>query len=270
MKKLILFLSAFVFVLSLHGQALQLISPTWKIKRVSISAGSDLDMLHGMDYQYFLDGVRGPLNNDYSGLPLEEQYVSGMTCENPHLRISLHILPPGMKNTELQVSLLGIAGRIDAITYATPDTDWSNPEYQSATFDVTTNEIALEASLLKRLPVGKGLNFYAGGGTNLGATFGNSLSIWGQNLSLNNDQLGFREGTEDEFPEVRYINEHYDYNSGISQRLFAQAGFGFIILKRLELGMDFRYGIGYRKIANSALKSTNLHSVGLRASWVLK
>ena len=67
-----------------------------------------------------------------------------------------------------------------------------------------------------------------------------------------------------------YSYESYDQRDGISQRLFAHAGAGIRFFKRVELGFEYRYGIGYRAIFGAPVAMTNLHSEALTARWLLK
>jgi len=48
-----------------------------------------------------------------------------------------------------------------------------------------------------------------------------------------------------------------------------QAGTGFVLFKRLELGIDYRGGFGYKAIFNGPIKGTKLHSIGATAKWIL-
>lgn len=255
-----------------------LISPKWKIKSFGISLGYDQDMLTGMDYTYFLSTIQEETRFKYSNLNLNREYVGSMICENPHLRLNLSLLPPGLKNTELNLALVGIAGRIDYVEYVSPnEANLEDPEFQYLSFDLTSDEIDLEASFLKRIPIGRAFNLYGGLGTNLGFTTRNHLYVNGQNILIEEDKvMGFsdipelRDDSEETSFEPSYFSEYYHSKTAFSQRLFAQIGFSFAIVNRFEFGLEYRRGIGYRHVGGASTNTTHLQSVGLSTRWILR
>lgn len=256
----------------LFGQG-HIIANRWTVKKIGLSFGQDRDMLQSMTTGYFMQGVSDNLVYNFSEMPLEPQYVQSMTCENPHLRLSLTLLPPKLRNTELRLSLIGVFNRIDAVKLASPGIAPGDSGYQSADFTLSSNEFGLEAELLKRFPIGKRFNFYLGAGTNLGYTSGNSLCIYAQNLDVNKDNsLEFRDGTTEEPPigTLESFSSCLNYNNGFSQRIYGVAGFSFLIAQRLELGFNYRYGWGYRAIEASGMKGTRLRSSGISLAWVMR
>ena len=62
----------------------------------------------------------------------------------------------------------------------------------------------------------------------------------------------------------------YEAKDAFHQRGFLQAGVGILFLKRLELGMEYRGGFGYKVLLFGTPKITRLQSFGLTAKWVLK
>ena len=272
MKKLLSLFTLALFSLSLFGQG-TLIAPKWKVKRVGLSFGFDRDMLKGMDHTYFLSTVKGNTNFNYSNLNLQENYIASMACENPHVRLNLTLLPPGLKNTELNLALVGIFGRIDYVSYSTPGKNWGDPGFQNLYFDAVTNEIDLEGTFMKRMPLSRAINFYAGAGTNLGVSFAGNLYVNGHNITIqDNNVIGLRNEEEpnDDQYEVEYFNEYYDTKSAVSQRDYAQAELSFTILRRFEFGVDYRHGIGYRATGGTGVKATELQSIGASMRWVLR
>ena len=272
MKKLLSICTFLLFSISIFSQG-TLISPNWQIKRIGVSFVFDQDMLKGMYHTYFLSTIRGNTDYNYSNLNLTEEYIGSMACENPHIRLNMTLLPPAMKNTELNLALVGIFNRIDYVSYSTPGARWGDPDYQSMTFDAITNEIDLEATMVKRLPIGRAINFYAGAGTNLGVSFGGNLSVHGNNITMENDNvIGLRNDVDpsEDYFDMEYFSEYYDTKSAFSQRVFGQIGLGFTILRRFELNLDYRHGLGYRAIAGAPIKATELRSVGVGMRWVLR
>lgn len=272
MKKLITFCLFALFSFSLYSQG-NLVAPKWTIKKFGISLGFDRDMLRGMDHTYFLSTARGETNFNYENLNLKKDFMGSMACENPHIRLNLTLLPPAMRNTELNLALVGIFNRIDYISYESPDKDWSDPGYQYLSFDANTNEIDLEASLLKRMPLGRSGNFYLGGGTNLGVSFAGNLYVSGNNVTIENDNvIGLRNDVDpsEDYYDMEYFHDQFDIKTGFSQRVFAQAGISFTVLRRFELGVDYRHGLGYRAHGGTPLKMTELQSIGASMRWVLR
>lgn len=271
MKKIIVFTFSLLLSCSIFAQG-HLTATNWKVKGFGISLGYDQDMLHNMDHSYFLSTIRGNTSYNYSNLNFEKEHVWSMACENPNLRLNLTLLPPLMRNVELNVSLVGIIGRIDYVSYRAAGTNWGDPDYQSMSFDLSTDEIDLEASIVKRFPVGRTFNLYTGVGTNLGVSTRGDLSVEGHNVLIeDNDVIGLRNPEDSNSLEhEEYFSEYYSTKTTFSQRVFVQAGFGFTILQRFELGMDYRRGLGYRAVGGAPTNGTHLQSVGLNLKWLLR
>jgi hypothetical protein len=266
--KLLFFFTFVCFTLFAQGP---ITSTKWKLKRISLTMGQDQDMLRGMDSGYFMQGVSERSIYNFDNLPVEEEYVQSMTCENPQLRLTFSLLPPNLKNTEIQVSAMGIFNRIDAVHMATPTELQDEYGYQTLNFDLTTHEFGLETSILKRLPIGRTMNIYLGGGGNVGYITGGNLCTYGQNLSLTSDNsVNFRVDDNDGMETMDYYSECMAYNNGISGRVFGHIGIGFLIAQRVELGLNWRRGVGVRAISDLDRKGTTLHSFGLSAGWVLR
>ncbi len=63
------------------------------------------------------------------------------------------------------------------------------------------------------------------------------------------------------------ISECYDLRDGIHQRVFLRGGFAIIVLKKLDIGIDYQYGLGYRALFGSDIVRTKMRSVALTTKW---
>jgi len=243
----------------------------FKLKKIGISFGVEEDMINGLDYNYLVATAKGNPSSELEGMDFTQDYFSGGVCENPHIRVTAALEVPGMRNTELNIALLGIFNRLDGSFYQSNGRMENDFEYVGVS--TMTNEIALESSLTKRLTISKFINLYGGAGLNLGYNFGGHLSANGmrQNTVDQNSNRPLGDIVNGQFPsDENYFNEFYQLKDGISNRAFLQAGIGFVLFRRLEIGMDYRYGIGYRATFDAPTKRTNLNSVALSTRWVFK
>jgi len=243
----------------------------FKLKKIGITFGIEEDMINGLDYNYLVATAKGNPGAELAGMDFSQDYFSGGVCENPHIRITAALEVPGMRNTELNVALLGIFNRLDGSFYES--NGQMENEFEYVGVSSIGNEIALESSLVKRKTFKKFLNVYGGGGINLGYNFGGNLFANGmrQNTVDQNTSRPLGDIVNGEFPtDENYFNESYQLKDGISNRAFLQAGVGFVLFRRFEIGLDFRYGIGYRATFDAPTKRTNLNSLAISTRWVFK
>lgn len=269
MKKTILSL----LVLSLTFLTLQaqsLLGQQWKLKRVGVHLGQDQDMLSVMDYDYFISSLRTSPGFDFSDIGATERHTYSMLCENPHLRLNAGFQHAAIPELELGLSLVGIFNRIDEVVYATPGTNYWDEDRQELSFTQFGNEIAFEPTLSYRLQKGAwALTGVLGG--NVGYHFGNWLDIQGRNITICEDVVSFREGIDEpECETIDYLYESGQQRNGFSGRLFAEFQASFTIARRMEMGMMFRRGVGFRTVNQSPTVGTNLHSGGVFMKWTLR
>jgi len=255
MKRTMLFVALFAFGFVFQADA-QL-----KIKKVGISLGQDWDMLPGLSKDMLLSKTDGSMADALSPLfDLDDSYQYSGTCENPNIRASLVLEPQRWSNVELHTSGVFIFNRIDAIYMSDSDDEG----YSYADIEMRSNEIGLEGVLLKRVPVfgWDALNLYGGVGTNAGYQFGNRL---------------YAKASETEYDVVRPTGDRYteeihesSIKNGISARVFGQAGIGVTFFGRVELGLEGRYGAGFRHYSGTDTDFSNLHSIALNLKYVLK
>lgn len=251
---------------------------SWKIKKFSVSMGIDQDMIKGMDANYLMRTVKNPDQSNFSDLDFKAQTMYGGICENPHFRVQAVLEVPGMKNTELNLGVNAMINRIDGAYYSSYDYEegYIDQAYSYLSVETIGHELGLESSIVKRLPILNykntfGINLYGGVGTNLGYSFGGKMSIDGlseeavkENLSRDNSDI---------IAGNTYSDFHYDrldVKDSFNQRAFAQIGVGVLLFKRVELGIDYKRGIGYRATFDGPTKMTQLNSLGMSAKWVLK
>ncbi len=249
--------------------------PKWVIGSIGISLGQDQDRLSNLGSDYFLDMVKSDLNNDYSNLNFEKGDIHSMTCENPNVRLDLSLIPTFARNLELRLGINAISNRIDAISY-----DWSNQENwddlrnsSNISFTSYSNEVAAEAAILKTLKVANFLKFSAGLGSNVGTSFNNRLHVYGSEPGVYTaESIDFR--SEGDIRGNNWGNNNYyegdiEMSNGLHHRAYAVGGVGLTFFKRLELGVEGRYGMGYRYNPGAAVQSTRLSSIFMTARWNL-
>lgn len=254
-------------------------SPTlfgMNVKSVGLSFGVDEDRLGALDGRYLASKAKGvdalaQLDNGQ----LEKEYAYSMICENPQMRLDVALQPRFMPNADWRFAVVGIFNRIDAISYRNRE---ATNQYQYLNISEYSNEIALESSMLWRAKTkGSFLRLYGGGGTNIGASFGSSLYIDGTVSTPVTDlsgQLGGRSDAINVYRSTGSDTEHisidvWDAREALSHRLFAQAGIGFNFFRRLEIGLEGRWGYGYRLVGGAPPQWTNLRSFSWSARWNL-
>ena len=245
----------------------------WQIKKWSVSLGQDWDMLGSVEHDYLLSTLREETEMDYSNLEFPKEYISQMACDNPHLRVTATLPVPGWRNADLNVSAMLVANKIDMVDYHYDQ----NGRNQNLSFNAYTNEAGLEVALLKRKSTRNGaFKLYGGLGTQLGASFGGTVSIDGRNIQTSpekevlnfsrydDNDPGSQSLSYDSFSEFHYTK------AGFYQRAFGQIGVGAVILKRFELGFEYRHGVGYRAIPQAELKGTQYRSIAINLGWILR
>ena len=249
------------------------------VKSFGVTLSRDEDRLGNLSGDYLVGKLRGEGAASIALLTsgqMEQDYAYSMICENPNLRMDVALQPRFMPNAEWRFAAVLIANRIDAVSYR--PRDWSAGNYTYLNVSEYSNEAALESSMLWRVPTrGTFLRIYGGGGTNLGASFGSSVHVDGTmntNVGDLSNQFGGRGDAEDIYNNAEatyewFSENHYDVRESFNHRVFAQAGIGFNFFRRLEVGLEGRWGYGYRLVGGSPAQFTNLRSLGFSARWNL-
>ena len=245
---------------------------SWQIKKAGIHLGMDMDMLsQGLNHEYFFSMSKDKPNNDFTSMSFDDGSMYSMVCENPNIRLEMSLVSPYFKNTEWRFALNTIINRIDAISYYNSD-GYGNSDYLS--FNSYGNELSLESVLLKSIPFMKVFEIHGGVGTNIGFSFGNSLSVYGSSSDYTADQVNFNNLNEISNTvsnsNYDYFSEYYNLSNGINQRAFLQAGASVTVFNRIEMGIDVRGGLGYRGNFGAPVAFTMLKALSLSAKYVLK
>lgn len=265
MKNLVLITLSFLFTTSAFSQNFL----GMKVLKYGIALGNDQDRVQGLDAQYLMGLSRTPVSSELRDNDFEPINLVSMTCENPALRFAVTVQPfKTSSNWQLDLGTTLMSNRIDGTDYRYVNYGSSTPD-NTFSFRSRSHEIALDASLLRNVKFGF-FNLYGGIGTNLGMTFAGDMTIRGNIYNEISDPVtGFDDPLNVSFENERFY-EYSSIKNVLHQRAFLQGGMSIIILKRLELGVDARLGVGYRLNRGNSIKTTNLFGGGFVAKWNLK
>ncbi len=269
------FLCLFLASFSLFAQQLNPSSSLgkWKITKFGVSAGTDRDMVQGMDPEHFVQQIQGEAPTLYDDLTFDGSFSDSYICENPTIRLNLTFLPNPEKNFEVNFAAFGVWDRIDEAVYYTGDSPWSyNAEGPYLRFSSISNAVGLEGTASFFKPIGNWMRLYVGGGTQLEYSFNRDMYIEGRNVILSEENVVLASNDNNAFGnfeslEAEYGN--YQLRNSFNQRLYAQVGLSFIWFRRLETGISMRGGFGYRAVSDAPVGLTRLESVSLNANWML-
>lgn len=266
MKKLALLSFSLLLTVGLFAQKTFDIG-SFTVKKINFSLGYETDMVNGLDYNYFVNKLPSSEKAALSTLNFAPGDLYGGICENPSLNLGLTLTHPALKNFEWHNMFSYKANRVDAVTYYN-NTGWDG-DYIS--FDNRHTEIGFESALLYKVSAANFLNLYGGLGTNLGFTTGNETCIF-TSLDLTALDINFR--NIDDINNM-VTSEDYGYystcfNTGteFNQRMFLQFGASLQFFNKIEFGVDYKYGYGYRTDVNS-LTGTNLSSYNVSLRYIL-
>lgn len=249
------------------------------VKAFYFSYGNDQDLLSSMDNEYFQRMAKRP-NANLEAMSFRDVDIESMICENPNLELGLVLELP--RRMELSLGVTAIFNRVDALSYnwrRNGNADYGNINYMN--FSTYADEFGVEASLLKRLELtfwknrlnNSPINLYVGAGTNVGLIVNNELYAYGsQNYTVEsysyNNYTNLRSDVANN-PDYEYYNERVDLKGGFTQRIYGEAAIGFTLIRRVEVGLQGKYGYGYRAMGGAGWKTTNLKSIGLFARALL-
>lgn len=268
-----IYLACCLGILTLSLTAQNEAAPTkWKIKKYTLFMGVDQDMVNNLDQSYLASTAKDGSLSALEGREFDTQDFYGGVCENPHFRAMVTFDAPGWRNVEVNAGMSLALNRVDGVYYRNIDNKYGYyGDYLS--YDMMSNEVAIEVSMVKRLNVLNFLNFYGGVGTNLGYQFGGGMHVSG----YTSESQAVDDNLERPLGEIlagdmerEYMYEYHETRNGFNNRLFAQIGMGILFFNRLELAVEYRRGIGYRAIFGSDVRMTNLQSTGLAIRYVLK
>ena len=267
MKKLFLLAIACAFFTQIASA--QLFWGTWQVKNFGISNGVEMDMIKDLDYDFMISSARGIESSRFANLNMPDQDMYGGACENPHLRAFVTLGVPRLKGFDLALGALLIQNRYDGVYYY----DNTGEGYDYLSVDSFGDEFAFEGTLQKNYKFLRIFRLTAGLGTNIGYSYNGTVSINGSGQQATDSNLN--RSFEDVYwgnieRDQEYFSEEYEMKNGLHQRVFLQGGLHLVFFKRVDLGLDFRRGIGYRAMAGAGARKTNLTSVALTAKWNLR
>ena len=231
----------------------------WKIKTIGFTSGTDYDMLKELDGDLLLNSTTDPVKMDLSDMPLGEERLYEMICENPRFSLQLSLEPHYNSRHELRFETNIVWDRIDQVEYRDLMVDEDGNEFEeSLLIKALSKEISVGAAYLWNTKRFGPLVLYGGAGTQMGITYDGEVSIDHRSREM-------PENIGDNIPDSPFYSnayEHYDQKAGFAQRIYFQFGMNFIIKNRVELGLDAKSGFGFRTISGSA-SPTESHGVGI-------
>jgi len=267
MKRLIITVFALALTSVLFAQNSKTKLFGMPLKRTGVSLGIEWDRVQNFSAVSFERMAGLPSLSDDLGLDADQADIYSGYCENPHLRLQAAWLTANPK-VELHTSLLVVANRYDGLTFYGE----SLSRYDNyLTMNSWGNEIALDVALVRRLEAGP-FALHVGVGGNTGYSFLNTIDITGT-LQAESSISSLKSSGIGRLNSSDYGDFHiYDVEvgDGITQRVYGQLGWSVTIAKRVEIGMEGRWGYGYRWHFDGSPISTNLRSLGGIARWVLK
>jgi len=244
-----------------------------KVKKIGIDISFDMDMVQNLSANSMLAKASPAFNEAFAGMHTDDDEKFSGICENPNLKINVVLEPTFFKNTEIHTNLNLIWNRWDGVGYYTSKQN-ANDEYYY--LDMIGDEVNLEAVILKRTGA-KWFHLYGGLGVNSGFHFNNKLYAYG--FQGNNPEQVDRTLTEMFNPANGTITHSeegmmFDFeeslSNGTSTRIFVQGGMGVEFFKRVELGINARYGYGIRTFNKGSNDYVNLISGGISLKYIFK
>lgn len=251
MKRTFLFSCSFLLLHLLTAQ-----TPALKLAKVGFGFGGDVEMPYQLGHTYLLETTTGSdfrVDTEKFG----EGEIQGMECDNGSSSLTVALAPAGSSNMEWRISLYALDNRVDQVDYLSAD------KAEFLTFKAISREIGLETVYLRKDRLAKWISVYGGGGLNSGISYDGKVEVTeGLLLPAGSDPVEGN-GTDETFDGYRILQETtytYDQRDGFSQRIFLQAGFGLHFLKKMEFGVNFRRGFGYRAMEDGPFTFTSLKS----------
>lgn len=244
----------------------------FKVKKVDFSLGYETDYINDMDYSFFVGHMDETQQARLSELNFENSDFYAGICENPSINLGLTLVHPALPRLEWRNALAIKPNRVDGISY------YNNSDYDGAyiTMNGRHAEFTLESAGLFKASILGILNLYGGAGTNIGLTTNNETCVF-TSFDLTANDISFRNTNEinNNVPSGQYgsgdgYHDCFNTGSQINQRVFLQVGAGLVFFKRVELGMDIKYGVGYRADFGHSMDGTQLVAVNLSARYILK
>lgn len=244
----------------------------FKVKKIDFSLGYETDYINSMDYGFFVHQMDYLQQAKLAELNFENSDFYSGVCENPSINVGLTLVHPALPSLEWRNAFAVKPNRVDAISY------YNRSDYDGAYINLTGShaEFTLESAAIFKLSILKLLNLYGGVGTNLGITNNNTTCVF-TSFDLTADDISFRNTNEviDNVPAGTYgsgdgYSDCFQTGSQLNQRAFLQVGAGLVFFKRVEIGLDIKYGVGYRADFGHSIDGTQLVATNLNLRYILK
>ena len=235
------------------------------LQNISISMGTEQEVLRGLEAKSITDQVKGDLRFDYDNMEFGTDDIYSMACENPTFRIGT-TMPLKGNGLSLYTGANVIWNRYDGAYYRTNE---NSADQSTLHFSSWTNEVSLESSLLKKISLPL-FNLYLGAGANVGYSFGGSATIEGQNVKVTEggDIITGETPGSGRMTVISHFHDNYDLKNSVHSRVFLQAGLGLRVFNVVELGLEGKFGYGMRLTKGAATQGTELTSIAMNAKFL--
>ncbi len=234
---------AFAMLFSVTQAQIEGLTPnTWKITSVKGNFGAHADHFSNMSLNF----MEGRINDEnYNGVNISglnaQDYTMSTTGGNINLGLMLSRIPSvkGIGKYETLELAVGVhIGREVMIDYYNTnpaafcaDNNLTNC-YSDITFCDLQNELSVSAIYRKGISFYNLINFYSGVGTSFGSTMASQMWVFA-------DRYNAQTNT------TEYVEEVYSLNESILGRVFIPIGGEIVLLDKLHLIAEGRFGVGY-------------------------
>lgn len=264
MKQLLLGLSLLLLTIPLSAQR------GLKVKKIGIRLGIENDIIKNLDYEYMLSTAKGLELTDFADLEFSPKDYEKGYCENPNVSIDMTLGIPRWSSLDLNITASAVFNRYDGVRYRNNNRVEATRGSEYLRISSYSREAAMELSLIKSYKVFNWWHLNAGAGTNLGYGFGDKVNVNGvTNNDVEKENRSYGDiWTGKDYAEYNYSN--LEMRDGFNNRIFAQLGTSFTFFKRIELGIDWRRGIGVKTMFGAGFKQTRLRATYINIRYVLK
>lgn len=272
MKKIYLLSILFFCVLSLSAQHLLPSERPMKkstIKNFSIALGTEMDMIYGLSQEQLVSMINGIPRFEYETLEFTDKDLESMICENPTLSISMGIQPRSFKNGYFEVSARAIWDRVDFVSYHKEIIHQGRPYSSHIDFNSRSNEANVGLAYIHHLKALKTFGLRFGVGTNIGYSFGNSMTVSGSNVKIQGQEID-NGGNPLETVMHEQFRDSYMMKNSLYNRVYAEGGLDITIMNKVTLGAVCRLGYGARTtFGNGEIDGIKNQSIRLFAAYQL-
>lgn len=238
------------------------------VTKVGLTSGFELDLVQGLGEGYFVSGISGDMSPQLIDLGAFDKQVNDMFCENATIRMHATLGLEHIPHFDLNIGFYKIYDRFDAVSYSFNDV---NNTFESLDYKSLSHEAGLDLSMLKVLPIFKFFELHGGLGAQMGYSYKSRMNVThAKNTyeTIEVDPTLTRSSERIITNSEMVMEETYRLKNGWSHKYFLQAGFAFVLIERLELGLIARYGLGHRWLGGR-LYPTKLESMNFVMAYRL-